>query len=51
MPDEAIVAGDGAAARAGMEVILEWVMGVMQRFVEGREDTYVLANRDGDRRR
>lgn len=44
VPFEAIVAGDGPAARDGMRAILEWVMGVMHRFLEGHETT---ARQDG----
>lgn len=36
-PFEAIVEGDGEKAREGMQVILEWVMGVIRRFLDDHE--------------
>lgn len=43
VPFEAIVAGDGEKARAGMRAILEWVMGVIWRFLDGHEASLVDA--------
>ena len=47
VPFEAIVAGDGPAAREGMQAILEWVMSVMHGFLEDRQPTHVPIRQDG----